>query len=72
MIKKSNNLFKQKFLMHLIKTYQKCIISVKQCSYRSVNSKNLIIDISEVFMFICINLYANYKTKNNEKLKQFV
>jgi hypothetical protein len=52
MMKNSNHLFKQQFLMHPNKVLHK--ISVIEYSYQSVNEKNLIVDK-------VITIYKNFQ-----------
>jgi hypothetical protein len=58
---KSNNLFKQQFLMHL--TYVLCRISIIEYSYRSFNYIIFIIGIIRVIILIFTKLYVVMRRK---------
>jgi hypothetical protein len=58
---KSNNLFKQQFLMHL--TYVLCQISIIEYSYRSFNYIIFIIGIIRVIILIFTKLYVVMRRK---------
>jgi hypothetical protein len=71
-LERSNNLFKQQFLMHL--TYVLCKISIVEYSYRSFNEKILLYAylgvIILIFQKLCVAMQPKFLKNSNNMFKQ--